>query len=125
MAVTPHIVPESIPATSLVFGFGSMVPLAVAAVGAWTMPPPWPLIAVELGILCAAIILIFVGGVRRGFGFGNPASSTRSQIRAVIVYVGLGGLALLAARVDETVIALCLVADRFCARPHAGSSCRL
>lgn len=83
-----------IPVNSIVFGFGPMLPLAVAALGAWLLPPPWPVLAVRLAIIWGALILVFVAGVRRGFGFGNPRASTGVEIATMLAYFVPAGLAL-------------------------------
>ena len=83
-----------IPINSIVFGFGPMLPLAVAALGAWLLPPPWPVLAVRLAIIWGALILVFVAGVRRGFGFGNPRASTSVEIATMLAYFVPAGLAL-------------------------------
>ncbi len=68
-----------------------MLPLAFAALGAWLLPPPWPMLAVRLAIIWGAMILIFVAGVRRGFGFGNPRASTGVEIATMLAYFRAGG----------------------------------
>jgi hypothetical protein len=83
-----------IPLNSIIFGFGPMLPLAFAALGAWLLPPPWPMLAVRLAITWGAMILIFVAGVRRGFGFGNPRASTGVEIATMLAYFVPAGLAL-------------------------------
>lgn len=87
----PHIPPNSI-----VFGFGPMLPLITAAIGAWALPAPWPGIATRLAIVWGAMILIFVAGVRRGFGFGRPSASTTVEIVTMLAYFIPAGLALVA-----------------------------
>jgi hypothetical protein len=95
-----------IPVTSLVFGYGPVAPFVAAAVGAWTMPEPWPGIAIRLAIIWGGIILVFVAGVRRGYGFGDPGASTVREIATMLVYVVLGGLSLVFASFDMSVVAL-------------------
>lgn len=84
------------PLASLVFGYGAMVPLVLAAVGAWTLPRDWPVAMVDRAIIWAALVLAFVGGVRRGFGFAAPVARTRAEVVAGVTYFVLAGLALLA-----------------------------
>jgi hypothetical protein len=83
-----------VPLDGIVFGYGPMLPLVAAAVGAWALPPPWPAIATHLAIVWGALILVFVAGVRRGYGFGNPRASTPVEIATMLVYFVFGGLAL-------------------------------
>jgi hypothetical protein len=85
---------EPIPATSLIFGYGPMLPLVVAAVAIWVLQPPWPEIALRLALIWAAAILIFVAGVRRGYGFGSTGASTPVAITTMLTYFVPGSLAL-------------------------------
>lgn len=85
------------PADSIILGYGPMLPTLAAAIGAWVLPPPWPLWALHLGILWAAMILIFIAGVRRGFGFGFPAASKAASIASSLGYFVLAGVALVVA----------------------------
>ncbi|WP_241126927.1 DUF3429 family protein [Novosphingobium terrae] len=73
-----------------------MIPMALGAIGAWLFPPLRD-DAASLTIIWAALILSFVGGVRRGFGFGQPKASTRIEILTMILYVSIAGLALICA----------------------------
>ncbi|WP_341207745.1 DUF3429 domain-containing protein [uncultured Sphingomonas sp.] len=83
-----------IPLDSIVFGYGPMLPLVAAGAGAWVLTPGWGLIAVRLAIIWGALILSFIGGVRRGFGFATPHASTPVEIVAAVGYVTIAGLAL-------------------------------
>ena len=87
-----------VPWASVVFGHGPVLPLAAAALGAWALPEPWPLIAVQLAITWAAIILAFIAGARRGFGFGQDRASTPVEIVTGTAYLTIAGLALVAPR---------------------------
>jgi hypothetical protein len=95
-----------IPAISLVLGFGPMLPLAAAGVGVWTLPEPWPLLAVQCAITWAALILVFIGGVRRGFGLGQDRASTAAEIAAAVAYVTLAGFALVVPRASVALALL-------------------
>jgi hypothetical protein len=95
-----------VPFDGLVFGYGPMLPLAAAALGAWLLPTPWPAIATHLAIVWGALILVFVAGVRRGYGFGNPAASTAVEIATMLVYFTLGGLALMVPGVTPPLVLL-------------------
>jgi hypothetical protein len=95
-----------IPFLSLVFGYGPVAPFAAAAVGAWTMPAPWPGLATRLAVIWGGIILVFVAGVRRGYGFGDSGASTFREIATMIVYVVLGGLSLVFASFGLPMVAL-------------------
>lgn len=86
----------TIPTSSIVLGYGPMLPLVAAAIGAWTLAGEWPLLAVRLAIIWGALILAFIGGVRRGYGFGSAGASTPVEIVASIGYFTIAGLALVA-----------------------------
>lgn len=103
--MTPATDPR-VPPLSLVFGYGPMLPLLAAALGAWLLPPPWPLLAVQLAVTWAALILAFIGGVRRGFGFGQDRASTASEVTAAVAYVTLAGLALVVPRASVALALL-------------------
>lgn len=93
----PQAQRASIPTLSLVFGFGPMLPLAAAALGAWLLPPPWPLYAVNCAIVWGALVLSFIAGVRRGFGFGSERASTLAEIVVMLIYFVIAGVSLLVA----------------------------
>jgi len=97
-----------IPLASLVFGYGPMAPFVMAAIGAWTLPRPWPALATSLAIIWGGIILVFVAGVRRGYGFGEPRASTVREIATMLVYFGLGGISLVFASISQLTVALVL-----------------
>lgn len=98
----------SIPLDSILFGFGPMLPFVAAALGAWLLPAPWPAIATRLAIAWGALILAFLAGVRRGFGFGDPAASTMVEIATMLIYFVLGGLALVVPSVSAALVLLIL-----------------
>lgn len=103
-----------IPFSSLVFGYGPVTPFVAAALGAWTMAAPWPGIATRLAIIWGGIILVFLAGVRRGYGFGDPKASTFREIATMVVYVFLGGLSLVFASVQQPTLAvMCQVVGFF------------
>lgn len=83
-----------IPLNSLVFGYGPMLPFAAAAAGAWLLGGQWPALAIHLAIVWAAMILVFIAGVRRGYGFGDPGASTAVEIATMLLWFILAGLAL-------------------------------
>lgn len=83
-----------IPLDSVIFGYGPMLPLLAAGIGVWTLPSAWGALAVRLAIVWGALILSFIGGVRRGFGFARPAASTAIEIAAAVAYVTVALLAL-------------------------------
>ena len=89
----PHV-----PLDSIVFGYGPMLPLLAAGAGAWVLPGFWPLFALQAAILWGGVILIFLAGVRRGFGFGYPGASTAVEIATMLVYFLLGLAAIVVPR---------------------------
>ena len=97
-----------VPLASIVFGYGPMLPLVAAGLGAWILPEPWPLIAVQLAITWAAVILAFIAGVRRGFGFGQDRASTPVEIVTAMAYLTLAFLALVVPR-PSVALALLIV----------------
>ena len=94
------------PANSLVFGYGAMLPLVLAAIAAWVLPRAWPVTAVHLAVIWAALVLAFVGGVRRGFGFATPGASTLVEIVAAIGYFTIAGLSLVVPFVSTSLALL-------------------
>lgn len=101
--------------TSRIFGYGPMLPLIGAAIGVWTLPPPWPGIALRLALIWGAAILIFVAGVRRGYGFGAAGASTTVEIVTMLVYFVPGSLALVLAMYGHFTVALPLLMAGFAA----------
>lgn len=98
----PHV-----PANSAVLGYGPMLPLVVAAVAVWVGSAYLAEVALRLAIIWAALLLTFVGGVRRGFGFALDRASMRSEISSSISYFTIAGLALVSPFPD---LALALLA---------------
>lgn len=99
----------AIPRASLVFGFVPMLPFVAGAIGAWALPMPWSVLALRLSQLWGALILAFIAGVRRGFGFGRRSASTGREIGAMLVYFTLAGLALVAATFARAELSLVLL----------------
>ncbi len=99
---------SDIPADGAILGYGPMLPLVAAAIGAWLLPDPWPARAIYLGTIWGALILAFIAGVRRGFGFGNPRASKPAEIAASLGYFTLAGLALVIARPSLALLILLL-----------------
>lgn len=94
---------------SLIFGYGPMMPFLAAAIGVWLMPPPWPSVARDMVTFWGALIIAFVAGVRRGFGFGAPAAPTSAAIAAMLLYFVPAGLALVLHWADRPVLALAVL----------------
>jgi hypothetical protein len=101
--------PAAIPTNSLVLGYGPMLPFIAAAVGMWGLAGAWPAIALRLGVIWAAIILVFVAGVRRGFGFGAGRASTRVEIVTMLLYFVPAGAALVVSLFGWYPVALILL----------------
>lgn len=83
-----------IPTTSLIFGYGPVLPLPIAAILAWTMPAPWPTVVSWLAIWWGASILIFLAGVRRGRSFRGDEEATLPALIAMVWLFVLGAGAL-------------------------------
>ena len=90
----------TIPADALILGYGPMLPLVAAGCGAWLLPHPWPELAIRLALIWGALILAFIGGVRRGFGFAHESASKPREIAAATVYVAVALAALAIPRAD-------------------------
>jgi hypothetical protein len=69
----PSVDPVAMPVLSVVLGFGSTLPVLVAGVGALSWEGPLRAVAIVSGTGWAAAILIFIAGVRRGYGFAVNA----------------------------------------------------
>lgn len=95
---------------SAVLGYGPMLPLVAAAVAVWLATGLLAEIALRLAIIWAALVLTFIGGVRRGFGFGLDRASTPAEIASSTTYSTTAGLALVAPYPD---LALALLAFGF------------
>ncbi len=83
-----------IPLTSLIFGFGPVLPFPLAAVLAWVLPGPWPMVVTWLAIWWGASILIFLAGVRRGRSFSGDAETPLPPLIAMMWLFVLGAAAL-------------------------------
>ncbi len=84
-----------IPTLSLIFGYGAMLPLAAAAVAAWLVTDPWRGLLLRLGVVWAAAVLAFLGGVRRGSSFYTAGSPRLAQILTMLWLFTLAFVALL------------------------------
>jgi hypothetical protein len=108
----------TIPADGLILGYGPMLPLVAAGCGTWLLPHPWPALAIRLALIWGALILAFIGGVRRGFGFARDSASKPREIAAAVVYVAVAGVSLAIPRADVALptlaagYALAALADR-------------
>jgi hypothetical protein len=89
---------SEVPLSSLIFGYGPMAPLAAAALAVWTLKAPWSAAVASLAVIWGAMVLAFIAGVRRGYGFGDPSASASSEIATMLVYFSLAGGALVCAR---------------------------
>lgn len=95
-----------VPALSIVLGYAPMMPIVVAALATWLAPPPWPAVAIVLGVLWSAAIVTFLAGVRRGLSFRTAGGERPVQIATMVWLFALG---LGATLVVQTVPALALV----------------
>ena len=95
-----------IPRNAIVLGFGPMLPLLAAGLGVWLLPGGWPILAIQLAIVWAALILAFIGGVRRGFGFAREEASTPVAIAAAGSYLAVALLALVVPRATMALMLL-------------------
>ena len=114
MAETSHAGQARIPANSLIFGYLPMVPLVAAAIGAWMLSIEWAELAVHLAIIWAAMVLIFIAGVRRGYGFGACEASTAVEIATMLAWFVTAGLALV---IPGRIVPLALLLAAFVTVP--------
>lgn len=97
-----------IPLTSLIFGFGPVLPLPIAAILAWTLAPPGPMVVTWLAIGWGSAILIFLSGVRRGLSFDGDAETPPRALLVMIwlFLLGFGGLVSLTPLISLTLLAI-------------------
>ncbi|USI71789.1 DUF3429 domain-containing protein [Sphingomonas morindae] len=98
----------TIPALSLVFGYGPMLPMLIGAGIAWTMAFPWPIIATSLTVLWAGAILLFLSGVRRGLAFHTPGGERPVQMLTML-WLFLLGLGAFVVRTPVAALILLLI----------------
>jgi hypothetical protein len=96
------------PTDGVILGYGPMIPLVMAALGAWILPDFYAYFAVQVAIIWGALILAFIAGVRRGYGFGSPRASTAVSIATSIGYFVLAGLGLVIGRPSHALLPLIL-----------------
>jgi hypothetical protein len=87
--------PREVPALSLIFGYGPMIPFAFGAALAWFGPEPWRIRTIELTLLWGSVIITFLAGVRRGVSFRTMGGPTVSQIATMLGLFIVGSVALL------------------------------
>ena len=90
----PAADPVTIPALSLILGFGPMLPLITAGLGALTQPDPLRAVAIVAGTGWASALLLFIAGVRRGYGFATRARPRASTLTATIAIFVAGLIAI-------------------------------
>lgn len=97
---TPEGASPRIPALSIVFGYGPVLVLPLAALAAWAGAS----LAVLIGQIWGAAILIFLAGVARGLSFFTPGGPHRSQMLVMGLRFTLGLLALIAGPLTAFVL---------------------
>lgn len=85
---------SSVPALSLVFGYGAMLPLVAAACIGWAFPAPWAAAILAAALVWAGAILAFLAGVRRGLSFRTQGGPTVSQLVGMLWLFALAVAAL-------------------------------
>lgn len=87
---------RDIPESSLIFGYGPMLLLPILAVMAWSANGWWGALFVSAGQLWAAVLLIFIAGVRRGLSFGTAGGPRPVQLVTMLwlFVMGLAGVML-------------------------------
>ncbi|BCI70997.1 putative membrane protein [Sphingomonas sp. S17] len=91
-APTPQDHSPRTPRLSLIFGYGPILVLPLAALGVWAGLP----LALVIGQIWGAAILAFLAGVARGLSFFTPGGPHVSQMLTMILRFSLGLLALVA-----------------------------
>ena len=91
-APTPPGPSPRAPRLSLIFGYGPILVLPLAALGVWAGLP----LALVIGQIWGAAILAFLAGVARGRSFFTPGGPHVSQMLTMILRFSLGLLALVA-----------------------------
>ncbi|WP_164857349.1 DUF3429 domain-containing protein [Sphingomonas crocodyli] len=86
-----NVDPLKVPALSLFLGFGPMLPIVGAGIVAIMSTDPIDAVAIVGGTGWASAILLFVAGVRRGYGFAVRATP-RLVTLAVTLGIFLAGL---------------------------------
>lgn len=86
--------PAAVPTLSLVFGFGPMLPIVATGIGALALPDPLRAVAIVAGIGWATAILLFIAGVRRGYGFAVAAQPQIGTLVATFAIFFAGLLAI-------------------------------
>lgn len=90
----PAADPVAIPALSLILGFGPMLPLIAAGLSALSQPDPLRAVAIVAGTGWASALLLFIAGVRRGYGFATRARPRASTLIATITIFVAGLIAI-------------------------------
>ncbi len=87
---------RKIPESSIVLGYGPMLLLPVVAIAAWSANGWWSAVLLSAGQLWAAVLLIFIAGVRRGFSFAMEDGPRPAQLAAMMLFFILGVIGLVA-----------------------------
>ena len=87
---------RDIPESSLILGYAPMILLPLIAVMAWGAAGWWGALFVSAGQLWAAILLVFIAGVRRGLSFDTPGGPQAVQLATMLwlFACGVAGLVL-------------------------------
>jgi hypothetical protein len=94
-----------VPLLSIIFGYGPMIPLAVAAIAVWLPIGSVRNLVLTLMILYGASILAFLAGVRRGLSFRTAGGPTVTQIATMAGLYSLALAALIVFHFSASVIA--------------------
>lgn len=83
-----------IPPSSLILGFGPMLPLPLLGIAAWSTNGWLAALLVSVGQLWAGALLVFIAGVRRGLGLAADDARPHQLATMLGLFVlGLAGLA--------------------------------
>lgn len=113
MTIRPTVNVPPIPLRSRILGFGSVAPVAAAAIRSWVLDLYWAEQLSYLAIMWGAVVMAFVAGVRRGYGFGAPVAAGTKDVGTAILYFAAAFVALLLADYGRPLDALLSLATSF------------
>ncbi|MCT8266457.1 DUF3429 domain-containing protein [Afifella sp. JA880] len=98
--------PARTPGLSIFLGYGAMLPITVGALAVLVLPDDAAEVVLSLTTIWGAVVLIFLGGVRRGLSFRTEAGPTITQLVMTFWLFGLGLVSLLLGPGSGTLLLL-------------------
>jgi hypothetical protein len=102
--------PVSVPTLSIILGIGPMLPIAGAGLASFVVPWLAHSLMVAAVITWSSAILLFIAGVRRGYGFARQATPSLGSLAGTIWIFLTGLLALPALLINPGLSILILMA---------------